>query len=649
MRQYILRRVGLALLALWALATVIFALVELGGGDAALAALPGNTAPAEIERLREELGLNRPGFVRYFAFLGNGLTGDYGVFGYGTPYEQPVVGMILEPLPYTLVFIAVIMGLSTVVGMFYGVLLEMGKGALARAVRIVALVGWSVPLFVASLLLFYLEVRLGIRPVASGIWWHLLGPGIAACFQATVLIQLANRPATPESGLDWRTAWRRSAHWVAATHHTHFTLIVGYLLIWLVLSGSIFRHSHIGGFAWIPVYVPSALAAEAWAIGLGAAHTYFLPVLAAATLVLGTLYIVVHLLLDVGVAWATLHGEKPDDAEANGIARIAEPPADTTTTTTRRGGLTALVRRRPIPASALILILLLLIPMLLAGLIAPHDPNQVSFDNRVLPPFWVDGEHGDGSAKHLLGTDKLGRDILSRLIHGVGKTLRSAVFPIFCAGLLGIAVGVASGSRVSWVAAAASLPENVLVYLPAAFIMALAGTSRWPRPLAVVYSRGSVALSPLRPSSASCSSGGTGERDASAARHISERHCADHNQHRANYHTDNHREFSWDGGSAAKCGVGADGGRWAGSDCVSVVGVAVSCAGHHAGSVEHESAGRLGAAPARSETVAGVAARSGRRFPAGDGVGVGNWRAGNEDDECWDRVDAGSPRINRFT
>ena len=490
MRQYILRRVGLALLALWALATVIFALVELGGGDAALSALPGNTAPAEIERLREELGLNRPVFVRYFAFLGNGLTGDFGVFGYGTPYEQPVVGMILEPLPYTLVFIAVIMALSTVVAMLYGALLEMGKGALARAVRIVALVGWSVPLFVASLLLFCLEVRLGIRPMASGIWWHLLGPGIAACFQATVLMQLANRPATPESGLDWRTAWRRSAHWVAATHHTHFTLIVGYLLIWLVLSGSIFRHSHIGGFAWIPVLVPPELAAEAWAIGLGAAHTYFLPVLAAATLVLGTLYIVVHLLLDVGVAWATLHGEKPDDAEANGIARIAEPPADTATSAVRRGGLTALVRRRPKPAPALILILLLVIPMLLAGLIAPHDPNQVRLDSRVLPPFWVDGEYTDGSAKHLLGTDKLGRDILSRLIHGVGRTLRNALSPIFCAGLLGIAVGVASGSRGGWVAAAASLLENVLVYLPAAFIMALlvpvVGLGLWPLFIAVV-------------------------------------------------------------------------------------------------------------------------------------------------------------------
>ena len=490
MRQYILRRVGLALLALWALATVIFALVELGGGDAALAALPGNTAPAEIERLREELGLNRPVFVRYFVFLGNGLTGDFGVFGYGTRYEQPVVGMILEPLPYTLAFIAVIMGLSTVVAMLYGVLLEMGKGALARAVRIVALVGWSVPLFVVSLLLFWIEVSLGTQSVASGIWWHLLGPGIAACFQATVLIQLANRPATPESGMDWQTAWRHSAQWSAAMHHTHFTLIVGYLLIWLVLSGSIFRHSHIGGFAWIPVLVPPELAAEAWAIGLGTGHTYFLPVLAAATLVLGTLYIVVHLLLDVGVAWATSRREKPDDPEANGIARMTELPADTVTTTARPGGLTALVRRRTIPVPAFILIVLLVIPMLLAGLLAPQDPNQVSFENRILPPLWVDGEHGDGSAKHLLGTDILGRDILSRLIHGVGRTLRNAVAPIFCAGLLGIAVGVASGSRGGWVAAAAALLENVLVYLPAAFIMALlvpvVGLGLWPLFIAVV-------------------------------------------------------------------------------------------------------------------------------------------------------------------
>lgn len=453
--HYILRRVGLAALALWALATVVFALAELGGGDAALAM----------------------------------LTGDFWVFASGTPHEQPIMRVVLERLPYTLAFIVVILGLSAVVATLHGALLEMGKGAWARGVRIVALVGWSAPPFVASLLLFWLAVHLGMEAVAFGIWWRLPGPGIAVCFQATVLMQLANRPAAPAPGLDWRTAWRRSALRAAALHHAHFTLIVGYLLVWLVLSRSIFGHSHVGGFVWIPVFAPPELAAAAWNIGLEASRTYFLPVLATAALLVGTLYIAVHLLLDVGVAWAALHREKPDDAEANGIARITEPPADTAATA-QPGGLTTLVRRQPIPAPALLLILLPAIPKLFAGLIAPHDPNQLSVDSSILPPFWVNGEYGDGSATHLLGTDHLGRDILSGLIHGVGRTLRNAVFPVFCAGLLGVAVGIASGRRGGWVAAAASLLENVLVYLPAAFIMGLlvpvVGLGPWPLFIAVV-------------------------------------------------------------------------------------------------------------------------------------------------------------------
>ena len=490
MRRYIIRRVGLAALALWALATVVFALAELGGGDATLDVLSGGSESAEFDQLPKKPGLNRPVVVRYIAFLGNGLSGDFGVFASGTAYEQPVIRVVLAQLPYTLAFIALILGLSALVAVLYGVLLGMGKGTWARGVRIVALVGWSVPLFIASLLLFWIEVSLGTQSVASGIRWHLLGPGIAICFHAMVLMQLADRPTTSPSGLDWRTALRNAVRRVGATHRTHLTLIVGYLLIWLVLSRSIFGHSHFGGFAWIPVFVPPELAAAAWDIGLRAAATHFLPVLATATLVLGTLYIVVHLLLDASVAWAASHRAKPDDAEANRIAGTADPTADTASTGTGRGALTALVRRWPLPTPALVLILLLAIPMLFAGLIAPHDPRQVSLDDRILPPFWVDGERGDDSAKHLLGTDNRGRDLLSRLVHGVGRTLRNALFPIFSAGLLGLAVGIASARRGGWVATASAQLENVLVYLPAAFIMALlvpvVGLGIWPLFTAVV-------------------------------------------------------------------------------------------------------------------------------------------------------------------
>jgi ABC-type dipeptide/oligopeptide/nickel transport system permease subunit len=128
--------------------------------------------------------------------------------------------------------------------------------------------------------------------------------------------------------------------------------------------------------------------------------------------------------------------------------------------------------------------------MLFAGLIAPHDPSQLRLADQRLPPFWVDGEYGGGSAKYLLGTDELGRDILSRLIHGVGRTLRVAAFPILCAGLLGVVLGIISGYRGGWVAATLSLSENVIVYLPAAFIMTLlipaVGLGLWPLFIAVV-------------------------------------------------------------------------------------------------------------------------------------------------------------------
>src|SRR5690606_27152013 len=59
-------------------------------------------------------------------------------------------------------------------------------------------------------------------------------------------------------------------------------------------------------------------------------------------------------------------------------------------------------------------LVLLLICAVFAPLIAPHDPAAQSLADRLTPPAWTDG----GSWDHPLGTDNLGRDILSRLIHG---------------------------------------------------------------------------------------------------------------------------------------------------------------------------------------------------------------------------------------
>jgi len=50
----------------------------------------------------------------------------------------------------------------------------------------------------------------------------------------------------------------------------------------------------------------------------------------------------------------------------------------------------------------------------LAPILAPHDPMQQNLRVRLAPPFWLDG----GTLEHPLGTDQLGRDLFSRLVHG---------------------------------------------------------------------------------------------------------------------------------------------------------------------------------------------------------------------------------------
>ncbi len=76
-----------------------------------------------------------------------------------------------------------------------------------------------------------------------------------------------------------------------------------------------------------------------------------------------------------------------------------------------------------------------------AELIAPYDPNEGELLNATLPPFW----QVDGTVEHLLGTDMLGRDVLSRLIHGSRISFLISVGCISFYGSLGILVGLMSG------------------------------------------------------------------------------------------------------------------------------------------------------------------------------------------------------------
>ena len=88
-------------------------------------------------------------------------------------------------------------------------------------------------------------------------------------------------------------------------------------------------------------------------------------------------------------------------------------------------------------------LVLLLVVAIFAPLFAPHDPGDQDLVNRLKPPFWADG----GSTENLLGTDGLGRDVLSRLMYGARISLFVGVAVVAVAGVFGVVMGLLAGYR----------------------------------------------------------------------------------------------------------------------------------------------------------------------------------------------------------
>ncbi len=99
------------------------------------------------------------------------------------------------------------------------------------------------------------------------------------------------------------------------------------------------------------------------------------------------------------------------------------------------------LRRQPMAALSAIVLLLILGAAVFAPWVAPADPLHASMLQRLLPV---------GSAGYLLGTDEIGRDLLSRLVYGGRMSLLLGVVPVLAAFVLGTAIGVVAGYAGGW-------------------------------------------------------------------------------------------------------------------------------------------------------------------------------------------------------
>jgi len=96
---------------------------------------------------------------------------------------------------------------------------------------------------------------------------------------------------------------------------------------------------------------------------------------------------------------------------------------------------------RRLPWVSLGIIAVLTFAALFAPLLSPHPPTAQSLPDKLKPPAWQEG----GSATHVLGTDLLGRDLLSRLLYGARVSLSVAAAALLAGGGIGLALGILSG------------------------------------------------------------------------------------------------------------------------------------------------------------------------------------------------------------
>jgi glutathione transport system permease protein len=105
----------------------------------------------------------------------------------------------------------------------------------------------------------------------------------------------------------------------------------------------------------------------------------------------------------------------------------------------KRPGMLRRLMRDKVAVAALALLVLIVVAAILAPWIAPHDPYLTS-RRRLLPPVW----EARGTWTYLLGTDSLGRDMLSRLLYGARSTLMIGLVATAIGGAIGIVVGLLS-------------------------------------------------------------------------------------------------------------------------------------------------------------------------------------------------------------
>jgi peptide/nickel transport system permease protein/oligopeptide transport system permease protein len=299
MSTFILRRLLLAIPTLFGVLVVAFLLLYIAPGDPVMSMVGERADEETIARLRQELRLDDPLYVRFGHYVGNVVTGDLGE-SYIT--GRPIVQDIKERFPKTLQLAGAAMLLAASIGVTLGILsARRPGGAIDRFGLGLAYVGISFPVFWVGLLLILLfAVTLHwLPPSGSGGLRYLILPAVALGMRSIAFLARMTRSAMldamgsdfvrtarakglPEKSVVVRHALRNAAIPII----TVLGLDFGSYLTGSILTETIFSWPGIGR------YVVNAIARRD------------LPAIQGAVLFLSTVFVMVNLLTDLAYAKA---------------------------------------------------------------------------------------------------------------------------------------------------------------------------------------------------------------------------------------------------------------------------------------------------------------------------------------------------------
>ena len=219
MTVFIIRRTLQAVIVLLVMSAIVFLGVFAIGDPVAILIAPDATQ-ADIEQTIRNLGLDRPIWEQYFAFLGNALQGN---LGESFVYKEPAIRLIFQRMPATLELAVVAVLLSIFVGIPLGLWAGLRpSGVAGKSIMVGSIFGFSLPNFWQGIMLILLfAVVLGWLPafgrgdtaeflgIRSSLWtldgWtHIILPAInLALFNTSLIIRLTRASVREVIGLDY--------------------------------------------------------------------------------------------------------------------------------------------------------------------------------------------------------------------------------------------------------------------------------------------------------------------------------------------------------------------------------------------------------------------------------------------------------------